>query len=263
MAFKSVEQFNDDRYRGLFRLVNNGDTADVVFLYRSKKEELVGDVHYVRSKSYNGYVQCCDENCPACAKGLKLQHRLFVPLYNVKQHDAIYGDLQKGVIEFWDRTVNFDKQLEQDVFSNYPNPSEYVFRIKRNGEPNDIETKYEIQAIAKNNASIGSYDDIMAKFQTSFPKHYNEIAKEVTVSELSAMLADTGSVAGADLPDYTPIPRAGYQSSIPDTFVNASEAVEVPSAVPTFDAVSTEASIDTDVATDGSEDDTDLPDPIF
>ena len=240
MAFKSVEQFNDDRYHGMFRLVNNGDNADVIFLYRSKKDELVADAHYIKSADYSGYVHCCGKGCPACAKGIKVQSKLFIPLYNLKQNGT-----NQDKIEFWDRNVSFDKQLDQDVFSKCANPSEYVFNIKRNGESGDIETKYAIRATYNNN--FCSYDDILAKFNAKMPDYYSEIIKEVSISELADMLQNSDSKS-SDLPEYTPIPRAGYQSSIPDTFVSASDAVDADSEIPSV------------IDSDG---DDELPDPVF
>ena len=37
MAFKSVEAYNNDRYNGMFILQNDGDYADVIFMYRNKQ----------------------------------------------------------------------------------------------------------------------------------------------------------------------------------------------------------------------------------
>ena len=56
MAFKSVEQFNEDRYHNLFRLIDDGESADVIFLYQSKKDMLHATVHYVKFADYMGYV---------------------------------------------------------------------------------------------------------------------------------------------------------------------------------------------------------------
>lgn len=245
MAFRSVEQFNDDRYHSMFRLVNDKDSADVVFLYRSKKDELVADAHYIKSANYSGYVHCCGAGCPACAKGIKVQAKLFVPMYVAKQNDV-----PQDRIEFWDRSVKFDNQLEDEVFSKYPNPSEYVFHIVRNGVPNSIDTTYSIQVVAKN--TIGTYDALLAKFNAKMPDYYSEIIKEVSISELASMLNNSGESV-ANLPEYTPIPRAGYQSSIPDTFVNAEEAVMSPST----------NTSDLDEVLSDDNGDEELPDPIF
>jgi len=213
MAFKSVEQFNDDRYHGLFRLVNDGDHADVIFLYQSMKDMLVAQAHYIKSADYSGYVHCCEQGCPACGKGIRVQTKLFIPIYNI----------DKDEIEFWDRNMKFEPVMEQTVFNRFPNPSEFVFRITRHGVPNDINTTYSIEAVGKN--AIGPYGALLAKFNTKMPDAYSVVIKDASVSELTAMLQNSGNESAANMPEYTPIPRAGYQASIPETYVDAAEAV--------------------------------------
>ena len=214
MAFKSVEEFNDNRYHNLFRLINDGEYADVVFLYQSMKDMLVAQAHYIKSSEYSGYVHCCEAGCPACGKNIRVQTKLFIPVYNVA----------KNTIEFWDRTMKFEPQLERDVFNRYPNPSELVFRVTRHGVPNDINTTYSIIAVGRN--TLGSYQAILDKFNAKMPDYYSNIIRDVSVSELSSMLQSSDSDT-ASMPEYTPIPRAGFQTSIPDTYVGASEAVTI------------------------------------
>lgn len=216
MAFKSVEKFNDDRYHGMFRLVNDGESADVIFLYQSMKDVLVAQAHYIKSADYSGYVHCCENGCPACAKGIRVQTKLFIPVYNI----------DKDTIEFWDRSMKFEPRLEKDVFERFPNPSEFVFKITRHGIPNDINTDYEIRAVGKN--AIGTYGDILSKFQAQMPDYYSTIIRDVSISELTSMLQNSGAESSAvsGLPEYIPIPRSGYQSSIPETFVDASTVTE-------------------------------------
>lgn len=241
MAFKSVEEFNEEMYRDKFRLVDDKDRAEVIFLYRSKRDELRVDAHYIRSADYTGYVHCCGRDCPACAKGIRLDTKLFIPLYNLKQTDRMDGEHKVENIEFWDRMVSFDKTLDRDVFYNYANPSELVFEIVRNGEASSRDTRYSIRAIAKN--TIISYDDILAKFNAKMPDYYSKIIKEFSAEELAELLKNTvthnsNNTNATDLPDYTPIPRAGYQSSIPDTYVDASEAVNIQVDTPDVNAAS-------------------------
>ena len=69
MAFKTVESYNEARFGGFFLLRNDGDFADVVFMYRNKDDVLVADTHYVKGSDYSGYVHCCGRGCPACSKG--------------------------------------------------------------------------------------------------------------------------------------------------------------------------------------------------
>ena len=241
MAFKSVEQFNDERYRNLFKIPDDGGSADVVFLYQRKADMLVADVHYVKSSNYSGYVHCIGNGCPACKKGIRVQTKLFIPVYNVT----------KDAIEFWDRNMNsgFLSQLDRDVFDNFPNPSEYVFKVTRHGGYKDKETRYDIVAVGKNSSM--PYERIMAKFNATMPDYYENIVKSVSLSELTEMLQASGFDNSAPIPDYVPVPRAGYQSSIPDTFVNAADAVGTP------------ASEEDDADDSEGGEDTELVKPIF
>lgn len=254
MAFKSVEQFNDDRYHGLFRLVNDGDSADVIFMYQSIKDMLVAQAHYIKSSDYSGYVHCAGQGCPACGKGIRVQTKLFIPVYNI----------EKDEIEFWDRNMKFEPQMEKDVFSRFPDPSGFVFRITRHGIPNDINTTYSIEAVGKN--TIMPYASILAKFQTKMPDAYEAVIKDASVSELTTMLLSSGSESASNMPEYTPIPRAGYQSAMPETFVDASEAVsssEETVRVNFTPNVNGVAPAPSDDFTDDDGDDEELPTPNF
>lgn len=225
MAFKSVDQFNEERYHNVFRLVDDKESADVIFLYRSKSDMLHADVHYLKSTDYSGYVHCLGKGCPVCAKKradgtmvIRLQEKLFIPLYNIS----------KGRIEFWDRNWNngFIAQLDREVFNIYDNPSEYVFKITREGEFNSKDTRYTFAVQGKN--LVMSYEQILAKFQTAMPDCYESIVRSCSFTELTDMLQTQQTASSFntnDMPAYVPVPRSGYQSSIPDTYVNAADAV--------------------------------------
>jgi hypothetical protein len=201
MAFKSFSQYQEDKNGDFFVLPNDGDYADVVFLYRSPDDVLVGDVHYIMSKTYNGYAHCCGANCPACnyrgqnGGRIKIDHKIFIPLYNIT----------KGKIEFWDRTTYFEQSLQKNVFSKFPNPSEAVFRITRHGEARSRDTYYDINPIARNSAM--PYEKILADFGVSLPEGYDAVCKEFSVAELDAILNDTGAPSNLDDYGYVPVPR--------------------------------------------------------
>lgn len=204
MAFKSMTQYNQERYGGLFRLVNDNDHARVVFLYQSVDDVLIADTHYIKSGEFSGYVHCCGRGCPACAKGIRVQNKLFIPLYNLDDNE----------IQFWDRTTNFENQLNNDVFNKYPNPSQYVFTITRHGVAGDINTKYEIRAT--NRYTVETYDQILNKFQIKMPDYYSNICKELSATELSDILNQGNNYSapnGDSLPDYSVTPRARNTAS--------------------------------------------------
>lgn len=207
MAFKSMKKYNEERYGGLFRLPSDGDSADVIFLYRNIDDVLVADTHYIKSADYSGYVHCCGRGCPVCGRGLRVQSKLFIPVYNLTDNE----------IQFWDRNIRFEHQLSSDVFNKFPNPIDYVFKITRHGAVNDIETKYEIQVIGKN--SHESYDQILKRFDIKMPDHYETICREYSSSELASMLAKPASDDySSDLPDYSVKPRASASSMIPPVY---------------------------------------------
>ena len=198
MAFKTIKNYNETKFAGTFRLTNDGDYADVVFLYRSQDDVMVADTHYLKSAEYNGYVHCNGRGCPACGKGIRIQTKLFVPMYNFTDNE----------IQFWDRTMTFEPQLMKDVFKNYPNPSEYVFRITRHGEPRDVNTRYAIEVIGMNKTH--SFDKICAENHATFPEYFNTVCKEISNAEMSTMLtsaASGDSQSPADMPDYEVKPR--------------------------------------------------------
>lgn len=197
MAFKKLSEYNAERYGNKFVLRNDGDSADVIFLFRSEDDVMAAEAHYINSADYSGYVHCNGRGCPACAKGIRVQHKLFVPVYNVTNQQ----------IEFWDRSIKFENQLKRDVFSMYPNPSEYVFKITRKGQANDINTIYEIRVIAANN--LMSYDEILRSVNSQMPDYYETIIKEFDSSTLYDMLNVTVQKPETDLPSYKIIPRNG------------------------------------------------------
>ena len=213
MAFKSVKVYNDEKFGGLFLLRNDGDYADVVFLYQKMDDVLVADTHYIKSADYSGYVHCTGRGCPACSKGIRVQTKLFIPLYNVTE----------GQVQFFDRTIRFEPQLEQDVFSKYPNPSEFVFRITRHGAAGDVNTHYQITAIGKNIST--PYQTILSENSITFPDYYSNICKDVGAIDLQAMLnSDVNAYSSNSLPDYTPSPRAAVSfdaiNNLPDVPVD-------------------------------------------
>ncbi len=234
MAFKTVDEFNKERgYDNYFALRNDGDSADVIILYRGMSDVLIADAHYIKSSDYTGYVHCCGKGCPACGKGISVRNKLFIPMYN----------LNTGKIEFWDRNTFFENQLNQDVFSKYPNPSEFVFRITRHGKARDVQTTYEIRAVGRNDQL--PYEVILAKFgKSSVMEFYDNVIKEYSAIELSNMLDNSdnstssynnSSVDYNSMPSYQVTPRAAYGSEPVQTTISVDDIDDNLDDVPTLD----------------------------
>ena len=206
MAFKSLKEVNETKYKNMFILRNDGDFADVIFLYKSYNDVLVADVHYIKSAEYSGYVQCIGKGCPACGKNIRIQPKLFIPVYNIS----------KGEVEFWDRSQRFEAQLSADIFNKYPNPSEYVFRITRCGVAGDQNTTYKIEAISKN--TYMSMDEVFAKFNLTSPEYYEMICKDYDATKLMSLLNTPDDVPSGNLPNYAVTPRAA-STNVPTSVI--------------------------------------------
>ncbi len=214
MAFKTFDNYIADKNGSFFLLPNDKDFADVIFLYRNIKDVLVADVHYIKSPDYSGYVHCCGRGCPACSKGLRIQTKIFIPLYNYKTNR----------IEFWDRSNHFERQLMNDVLNRYPNPSEWVFRVTRNGEAGDVNTTYSIVAQGKNTRY--PYDKILLDNGLTLPEGYSAVCLDRTPGEVSAMLNTDSSVPTSEY-NYIPTPRASSNNYQPAS-TSIPEPVNVP-----------------------------------
>lgn len=209
MAFKTVKSYNEEKFGGLFVLKNDGDTADVIFLYQSPEDVLVADVHYLKSGEYSGYAHCLSgKNCPACVKGIRVQTKLFIPVFNIQANE----------IQFFDRTMRFEPQLQKDVFSRYPNPSEYVFRITRHGEAGSVDTTYEIVAVGKN--TYKSYSQILAENNATMPEYYENICRSLSAAEMQDLLVSGDKPTNAyEVGNYGAVPRTAdalSTNNVPD-----------------------------------------------
>lgn len=182
MAFKSIVDYDADKYKGLFRLPNDGDSAEVIFLYEKITDAQIGPMHYISCGAYTGLVHCLESaDCPACAFQLKVQEKLLVPLYNISA----------GEPQFFNRGSLFKEQLVRDVFNRYPNPTEYKFRITRHGAAGDRDTKYSISVLDYNDGP--KYADIMAKYNIKFPEYYENIVRSVDAQTMRLWLDSSGT----------------------------------------------------------------------
>lgn len=233
MAFKSMKEYNDARYKNIFLLRNDGDYADVIFLYSSYNDVLVADTHYIKSADYSGYVQCVGRGCPVCGRQIRVQQKLFIPVYNIAADE----------IQFFDRGIKFETQLSADVFDKYPNPSEFVFRIRRCGVAGDVNTTYKIEAISKN--TVMSLAEIFAKFNLKSPDYYEMICKDFPADKLQTLLNSDASDTA--LPSYQVTPRVSTASILPETSQPIpSDSVVLDSMLPDEDSAEDAEDLDVD-----------------
>ncbi len=216
--FKSLTEVREEKYKNKLVLFDDGDSADVILLYRSINEAALpmNGVHYLKGNSYSGYVSCNKAGCPACAKGVRNQKRIFIPVYNIATEEIL----------FMDRPWNyfFENQLHKEVFDLYPNPSEVVFRISRHGSTGDKETRYSFTVVGKND--VATYEEIMAKFNISFPEYYDIICKDMNNAQMLELLSEA-PVAVSDKSGMASVPYTVTPRTImPSTFMNIPDGSE-------------------------------------
>lgn len=201
MAFKKMKQVKENMY-GNRLVLDDEHSVTGVFLYKDYEDVLLADAHYVNTKKYKGYVHCCEEGCPACKKGIRVQEKLFIPFLVLADKSDGY---EENTVIFWDRNKPFDYQLRKDVFDKYPNPTSVVFRITRHGGYRDRSTTYSIMPVANFTSDI---DEVLSSMNVSFPDYYENIVKDVDAVELSDWLNES-----SDKPSdsYTPAANYSYQ----------------------------------------------------
>lgn len=230
MAFKKMTEYNEEKFGNFLRIVNDRDYADVIFLYESIQDVLIAKAHYIKSRDYSGYVQCLEHGCPVCAEGIRTQDKLFIPVLVLANSSD--PEFRGPRLQFWDRTLRFQPQLMQDVFRNYPNPSDNIFRIVRHGAANSIDTYYSIQAISAVPESYGSYEQILADNNITMPDAYDLVCKDYPAFQLKSML-DAPKDESAPVATYGAKPRDSYTGSA-STLAEIPSEQEIPSLEPTY-----------------------------
>jgi hypothetical protein len=233
MAFKKMTEYNEAKFGNFFRLVNDKDYADVIFLYRSTQDVLVADAHYVKTPDYSGYVQCLERGCPACSDGIRIQSKLFIPMLVLAHSDP---DFSGPKIQFWDRSMRFQPQLMNDVFRNYPDPSEMIFRVTRHGAAGSVDTYYTIQVMQHVPERFGTFEQILADNNIVFPDCYEMVCKDYSSFELRTMLSAPKDGSATARSTYGATPRGSYAAASVSQTAEVNSAVTAPT--PAYEYVS-------------------------
>ena len=125
---------------------NNGEEAVVRFMYDSSSEFNIFTYHHMQIGDKRRKIDCLRnphdpvELCPLCASGNKAQRRFFIKLLQyVRQEDGTI----KAVPKIWERSDVYATTLN-NLFNEYGNISDCVFKVKRNGASGDVNTSYDI-----------------------------------------------------------------------------------------------------------------------
>lgn len=138
IALGDVDKYGSSG-NSFFQLKDDGDVAQVRFMYEEIEDVDAYVVHRVKIGNQQRYVSCLREDpdaplddCPLCASGAKPMVRLFIPLY----------DETEKVVKFWERGKQIIKRL-QSLFQRFTPLCSHVFEIERNGKQGDNQTTYQ------------------------------------------------------------------------------------------------------------------------
>jgi hypothetical protein len=137
--------FNNSFNVSYFDLPNDGDEAIVRFVYSSTSEFDLANSHRLQIKGKWRKINCLNDSysvdkCPLCSSGNKAEKKFFIKLIQyVRKEDGSIGIQPK----IWERSCKYADTLN-NLFNEYGNISDCIFKIKRTGAKGDMRTKYDI-----------------------------------------------------------------------------------------------------------------------
>ncbi len=222
----------------------DGDVAVVRFPYHSMDDIEWIPTHLVEwpGSKYGKRVLCTSEEthaCPLCADGAKVDYRVFAKFITYTTNPAGEVVLNSTV---WDRPGMFGDTDLKNLFEEYGDISQMLFKIKRCGTGTG--TRYNIQPVINN--TVYPPDVYVANFEelnTIEPKRI--LAKTMAQYE-AIMNAETASQAPAQQPAPQPAAQPAYQAPAYQAPVQQSTAqpsyqAPAPTAQPAYQAPATEA----------------------
>lgn len=143
---------------GFFGISNDKGVKQVRFLY-NKEDDIEGySVHKVEVNGKERYVNCLRsyrdpiDTCPFCREQIKLQAKLFIPVYNIEEDQ----------IQIWDRGKKMFEKMSSlcSRYATKGNLVEHIFEVERHGKPKDTSTTYEIFEVDSDDTQLEDFEDI-------------------------------------------------------------------------------------------------------
>lgn len=143
-----VSHYGGSGSSGYFSLKDNGDTAQVRFMYNGIDDVDGYAVHQVEIDGRRRWVNCLRDynspvdDCPFCREKKFQSAKLFVPIFNE----------DTGKVEVWERGKTFFGTIGGLIarYSNTDTPFvSQVFEIERQGKKGDQTTKYGIYPVGQ------------------------------------------------------------------------------------------------------------------
>lgn len=164
----------------MFILRDDRESAKVRILLNSWDEIQLRHVHEVKVKNDDGdilrtFVKCAGDDCPLCKIGVRLDTRVYIPLYN--------EETKKN--QLWERT-RLSYQIFEHIFNKYSEIPKKIFEITRYGHPGDRNTTYRIDFVEDTgHLSVCDYapDPEEVFYQELSLEELNKLAKDWSIQD--------------------------------------------------------------------------------
>lgn len=131
---------------GYFSLKDDGDEAVVRFAYDSPDEFDILTTHQTQIDGRFRRVNCLRDfnepvdKCPMCKAGVPIQQRFYIKLIEYVMDEN--GEIEV-VPKVWERPTSYVTILN-NLFIEYEDIKDFVFKIKRSGKKGSLQTTYSI-----------------------------------------------------------------------------------------------------------------------
>lgn len=176
---------------GYFSLKDDGDEAIVRFAYTSPDQFDILTTHQTTIDGKFRRVNCLREsfkdpidNCPMCKAGIPVQQRFYIKLIEyTREEDGTISATPK----VWERPTSYVTILD-NLFSEYGDISDCIFKVKRSGKKGDLQTTYSIMYPKQEIYNSSVYPKDLSVFD-----EYNVVGSALlnkTKEEMSEMIGE-------------------------------------------------------------------------
>jgi len=158
-GMSDVDNYGGSGAKSFFQLKNDGDVANVRFMYNGLEDIKGYAVHEITLGDKKASVNCLraynepKSKCPFCEAGNLQRAKLYLALY----------DVDEGEVRIWERGKTFAQKVSS-ICSRYAKADSplvsHTFDIERHGKPKDTSTTYEVYETGRDNTRLEDLPEV-------------------------------------------------------------------------------------------------------
>lgn len=152
-SFEESENYGQSNSGSFFSLKDDGDTAQIRFMYRTIDDVQGYAVHQVEIGDKKRYVNCLRayndpiDMCPLCQAQYKVNPKLFLKVYNLDTNEA----------QIWERGKTYFQRIAS-MAAHYKPLCDEIIEVQRSGKKGDKKTTYEFFSIENSEFDLDSVE---------------------------------------------------------------------------------------------------------